>query len=232
MAIELVVFDLAGTTVDDGDAVNRCLRATLAAAGFEASSEEVNNVMGLPKPEAIRRLVEGTPLASRIGEIHADFMARMCRFYAEDPSVAEVPGTGRVFTALHDAGIDVAVNTGFDRQTTRTLLDRLGWERDGLIDASLSSDEVPRGRPHPDMIRRLMADLGVADAWSVVKVGDTPADLEEGTNAGCGRVIGVTNGTHTREQLEQHPHTDMIGSVAELPAALGLTLKAARAPLG
>ncbi len=55
MAIELVVFDLAGTTVDDGDAVNRCLRATLAAAGFEASSEEVNNVMGLPKPEAIRQ---------------------------------------------------------------------------------------------------------------------------------------------------------------------------------
>jgi phosphonatase-like hydrolase len=228
MAIELVVLDLAGTTVDDGDAVNRCLRASLAAAGFEASSEQVNAVMGLPKPEAIRRLVEGAPLADRIGEIHADFVARMCRFYAEEPSVAEVPGTGRVFAALRDAGIKVAVNTGFDRVTTRTLLDRMGWERDGLIDASLCSDDVPRGRPHPDMIRRLMAELGVADARSVAKVGDTPADLEEGTNAGCGRVIGVTGGTHTREQLAAYPHTDLIGSVADLPAALGLPPAAIR----
>jgi phosphoglycolate phosphatase-like HAD superfamily hydrolase len=78
------------------------------------------------------------------------------------------------------------------------------------------------------MIRRLMADLGVSDAWSVAKVGDTPADLEEGTNAGCGRVIGVTNGTHSREQLAEYPHTDLIGSVADLPAALGLSVVSAR----
>jgi phosphonatase-like hydrolase len=230
MAIELVVLDLAGTTVDDGDAVNRCLRAALASFGVEVSADAVNAVMGLPKPEAIRRLVEGTPLAGRVDEVHADFVARMCRFYAEDPSIAEVPGTSRAFVALRDAGIKVAVNTGFYRATTRTLLDRLGWERDGLIDASISSDDVPRGRPHPDMIRRLMADLGVADPRSVAKVGDTPADLEEGTGAGCGRVIGVTNGTHTREQLAVHPHTDLIGSVAELPAALGLPLDATRPP--
>jgi phosphoglycolate phosphatase len=46
--------------------------------------------------------------------------------------------------------------------------------------------------------------------------------LLEGHNAGCGLVIGVTEGTHTRAQLEPFPHTHLIGTVAELPALLGL----------
>ena len=50
----------------------------------------------------------------------------------------------------------------------------------------------------------------------------TPADLLEGANAGCGMIVGVTEGTHTREQLQLFPHTHLIGSVAELPALLGL----------
>ena len=29
-------------------------------------------------------------------------------------------------------------------------------------------------------------------------------------------VIGVTNGTHTREELTPHPHTHLIGSLREL----------------
>jgi phosphoglycolate phosphatase-like HAD superfamily hydrolase len=59
---------------------------------------------------------------------------------------------------------------------------------------------------------------GVADPKEVAKVGDTPSDLEEGTSAGCGLVIGVTNGTHRREQLAAYPHTHLIGSLKELPA--------------
>ena len=38
-----------------------------------------------------------------------------------------------------------------------------------------------------------MQRLGVLDAARVAKVGDTSVDLQEGKNAGCGLVIGVTN---------------------------------------
>ena len=100
------------------------------------------------------------------------------------------------------------------------ILDRLGWKKNPLIAATITSDEVPRGRPHPDMIRALMAKLGIGDPANVAKVGDTPADLDEGTAAGCGLVVGVTEGTHTRGELEPHPHTHLIGSIVELPAVL------------
>ena len=68
------------------------------------------------------------------------------------------------------------------------------------------------------MIRHLMKRLGVADARRVAKVGDTKADLEEGANAGCGAVVGVTTGSCSREQLRACPHTHILESVAEVPA--------------
>ena len=217
MAIELVVFDLAGTTVDDRGAVNRCLREALAADGFEASPEAVDEVMGIPKPVAIRSLLGPDAPESRIEKVYEDFVERMSRFYATDPSVVEMPGASDAFRALKSAGVGVALDTGFSRDVVEVLLRRLGWIEAGLIDASVTSDEVPQGRPHPDMIRHLMARLGIAEPSAVAKVGDTPSDLQEGSNARCGLIVGFTAGTHTREQLAAHPHTHLIEALADLP---------------
>jgi phosphonatase-like hydrolase len=127
-----------------------------------------------------------------------------------------VPGIESLFESLRSAGIPVALNTGFSRDITDSILRRLGWNFGSTIVASVASDEVARGRPHPDMIRYLMGRLGVNDPTRVAKVGDAPADLEEGTNAGCGWVIGVTWGTHTRGQLAGLPHTHLVDQVGEL----------------
>ena len=54
MQVELVVFDMAGTTVAEGGAVYHCLRETLAANGLEVSAESVNEVKGMDKREALR----------------------------------------------------------------------------------------------------------------------------------------------------------------------------------
>jgi phosphonatase-like hydrolase len=226
IAIELVVFDMAGTTVHDEDSVNRCVREALGAVGLVVSPAEVNQVMGLPKPEAIAILVERSgrlgDMAGRLEAIHRDFVARSMAYYRDDLSVREIPGASRVFEKLQRARIRVALNTGFNRAITDVVLDRLGWSGSPLIDATICSDEVPRGRPHPDMIRELMRRLGVVDSRGVVKVGDTPADLEEGRNAGCGLIVGVTRGTHQREELERYPHTHLIETISDLPEVLEL----------
>jgi len=224
--VQLVVFDLAGTTVHDDDSVNRCIRDALGAVGLVVAPAAVNAVMGLPKPEALAVLVRQhgreAALLDRLDAIHRDFVARSIAFYQDDPSVHEVAGAAQVFQELKRAGVRIALNTGFNRPITRVILDRLGWSQSSLIDATICSDEVPRGRPHPDMIRELMRRLQVADPRVVAKVGDTPADLEEGQNAGCGLIIGVTRGTHTREELAGYPHTHLVETVAEVPALLGL----------
>jgi phosphonatase-like hydrolase len=224
--VDLVVLDMAGTTVHDGDAVAECFLAAMAAAGLEISRKQANSVMGLPKPEAIRRLVaaaaNSSELSPRIEAIHADFIHRMKQHYQSSPDIREVDGATSVFEQLKSAGIRVALNTGFSREIVDVLIERLGWNRNSLIDAVVTSDEVARGRPYPDMILQLMAKLKVSSASRVAKAGDTPADLMEGTAAGCRYVIGVTNGTHTAAELKASPHTHLIDSITELPGLLQL----------
>jgi phosphonatase-like hydrolase len=226
MDLQLAVFDMAGTTVVDRDGVNSCFRAALAEVGLRVTAADVNEVMGLPKAEAVRKLIERSALRDQlidqVDAIHGAFVARMIRFYETNPEIREVPGTSATFKILRDAGVKIAVNTGFSRNIAQVIIDRLGWTRDRLIDASIASDEVAHGRPHPDMIRELMRRLGVSDPGRVAKIGDTPVDLEEGQNAGCGWLVGVTGGSHTREQLQNSPHDHLIDSVADLPRALGI----------
>jgi len=71
------------------------------------------------------------------------------------------------------------------------------------------------------MIQHLMLKLGLTDPQRTAKVGDTPADLLEGRNAGCGLVSGVTGGASTHEQLEKFPHDRLINSVSQIPELLG-----------
>jgi phosphonatase-like hydrolase len=224
--IDLVVLDTAGTTVQDDDAVNRCLCAALAETGVGVTRDEVNEVMGMPKPVAIalllkrRKYAGGTAPPAEVTSIHENFLRRMIAFYRADPAVREIDGASEILGQLRRAGLKLALDTGFSRDIVDTILKRLGWAGKDLLDATVASDEVPRGRPHPDLVFRAMELTGVTDARRVAKVGDTPSDLQEGRAAGCGLVIGVTNGSHTREQLEPHPHTHLIDNLRELPGLL------------
>jgi phosphonatase-like hydrolase len=225
MAIRLVVFDVAGTTVHGGDgAVQRTMRAAISAAGLELRDGAMDGVSGMAKPQAIRTLLEGhgrEELVARTDAIHADFVARMRRYYRDDPVVAPVDGALQTFAVLRDAGVQVALDTGFSRLILDEVLARLDWlGASSPIDTSIASDEVSRGRPHPDMIDALRARLGGIPSSAVVKVGDTPIDLYEGTMARCGMVVGVLSGAHGLDSLMQHPNDALINSVAQLPDLL------------
>jgi phosphonatase-like hydrolase len=225
MAIRLVVFDVAGTTVHHGSgAVQRAMRDAIGATGLVLRDGAMDGVSGMAKPQAIRTLLEGhgrDELLPRVDAIHEDFVARMRRYYREDRSVAPVAGAAETFAALHAAGIRVALNTGFSRVILDEILHRLDWAGpDAPLDATIASGEVPRGRPYADMIDALRTRLGGIASVEVAKVGDTPVDLHEGTMARCGLVVGVLSGAHTQQSLEQHPNDALIPSVAELPALL------------
>ncbi|WP_231114568.1 HAD family hydrolase [Lentzea aerocolonigenes] len=111
----------------------------------------------------------------------------------------------------------VALTTGFDRPIVDGLLEVLGWGED-VLDAVVCVDDVPAGRPAPYMIYRAMELTGTRDVRRVLTAGDTVRDLEAGTNSGAGFVVGVLSGGQTEDELKLHPHTHLLGSVAEIPA--------------
>ena len=225
MKIKLAIFDLAGTTVKDNGDVERILDGALIDFGVNASKEDVNAVMGIPKPVAIRQLLSKystSPTPEFVKEVHTVFVQSMMDFYRKDPSVKEHDGVSEVFSILKNNGIKVGIDTGFDRSIAGALLERLGWAGDDLVDYSVTSDEVDRGRPHPDMIHRLMQLSGIDDPARVVKIGDTVSDLREGNAAGCAFVVGVTHGAGDRITLEREVHTHLIENIPELLNVLGL----------
>jgi phosphonatase-like hydrolase len=127
-----------------------------------------------------------------------------------------IPGTEDTFAALKERGVKIATNSGFGREIADTILTRLGWR--SLLDAEVCGDDVSMGRPAPYMIFLAMERAGVQDVRRVMTVGDTPLDLQAGTRAGCGGVVGVLTGTHGIETLGMTRHTHLIPSVAALPA--------------
>jgi phosphoglycolate phosphatase-like HAD superfamily hydrolase len=100
------------------------------------------------------------------------------------------------------------------------LIERLGWRE--MFGASVSGDDVPQGRPAPFLIFKAMMDLGVQDVRRVAVVGDTALDLQAGVNSGAAWVIGVLTGAHDVETLGKVRHSQLLPSVAALPALFGL----------
>lgn len=216
--VELVVMDMAGTTVHDGGEVPAAFRAALAAHGIALSDDEIARVRGASKREVIRRLVvQHLPDAPAgvADAAYADFRAALAERYRA--GVRGVEGAEEVFGWLRRRGIRVALNTGFDRGITDLLLDALGWS-DGRVDAVVCGDEVRQGRPAPYLVFRAMEAAGATDVRRVMCVGDTELDLRAGWNAGAGWIVGVLSGAHPWERLQRAPHTHLVESVASLPA--------------
>jgi phosphonatase-like hydrolase len=210
--LKLVVFDMAGTTVDDRiDGVPLVLRSyddAFRSRGVEVPMAVLNEQRGRDKWTVIREL--GGEDAE---EIYSHFNATLL---ANADRVREVGGASEAFRFLRGHGVRVALNTGFPRAVVEGIIDHLGWERDGLIDAWTCSEDVGRSRPDPAMIHDLMSGLGVGDPSTVVKVDDTATGIEEGLNAGA-VTLGVLTGTQTRERLLQAQPHDIIESVRRLP---------------
>jgi phosphonatase-like hydrolase len=216
--VELVIFDMAGTTVRDDGQVPEAFTAALAEYGVAVGPEAIRALRGASKREAILRLLPAGAARAELAErAYASFRVHLARRFAD--TAQAVPGTGDVFAWLRGRGIRVALNTGFDRDTTRMLLAALGWEA-GTVDVIVCGDEVPQGRPAPYLIFRCMEATGTISVGRVATVGDTALDLQAGHNAGVRFNVGVLTGAHGRDLLAAEPHTHLLASVADLPTLL------------
>ena len=172
--IQLIVFDMAGTTVRDDNEVLHCFSEAAQKTGLVAAEDRVNAMMGLPK-----KVVFQTLWADQLGANHPDHGARVeasydCfrqvleHHYRTQP-VEPTEGCVALFDWLRARGIAIALTTGFYREVTDIILGRLGWEagrRDPVYGSACASVVAcgrrgPRGPPAASCLRlwvRLRAD--------------------------------------------------------------------------
>ena len=220
-AIKLVIFDIAGTIIEDHGEVVSAFAGALDKHRIPYTDDELKEWKGSSKEEVIRHFVErqggGAVLESAVGIVYADFRIALERHYREK-GVVPIVGAADTFAWLRERGIRIATTSGFYREVSELILESTGWR--GMLAASISSSDVPAGRPAPYMIFRAMEAASVTSVREVVNVGDTPLDLQAGTNAGVRGVVGVLTGLHGKERLQEEPHTALLPGVGDLPAWL------------
>ncbi|WP_339261814.1 HAD hydrolase-like protein [Lysinibacillus sp. FSL K6-3209] len=234
--IELAVFDLAGTLVEDNNGVRDCLYKAAVDYGLNVTKDEISNHMGTNKIHLYQFLIartKGNFIDFKNFEVDIDnstqdeavklydrYTEYMIAYYQEN--CREIEGATETLKWCKENGIKVATGTGFHKEINSVIMESLGWVKDGLIDYAVDLDMVPegKGRPAPFMIFKAMEYLNVQNVRNVIKIGDTPADMLEGFNAGCKAVIGVTQGSTPIEVWGKYYHTHVLDTVKELPALI------------
>ena len=233
--VSLVVFDMAGTTMVDNGEIENCFYNACLKNGLEVTRSQINAMMGWSKI-----VVFQTFWKEKLGEDHPDLEQKVQESYdlfralLEDHyrTTEQKPTVGALETIewLREHGVKVVLTTGFYREVTDIILEKLGWDKgldaerisigDSIIDMSITSDEVEKGRPEPFMIQKAMTQFGVIDSKRVIKVGDTPVDLAAGRNADCLFSLAVTNGSHTEAELAPLDHDGLLPTLGHLKSFL------------
>lgn len=234
--LKLIVLDIIGTTISDSQEIEACIAQACRENGLDVSIEEILQVRGYAKKQIFERLWksklgEANPsIAQKVEDSYATFQRILTNYY-ENALIKPTEGAVELFEFYKQLGIKVALTTGLCRRITELVLKKSGWlkslneqktalEPSALISTYISSDEVPQGRPAPDLVFRAMEILDIDDPKTVAVVGDAPSDLLCGKNANALITIGVTSGAHSREELSQHPHDYLVSSLKALPAIL------------
>lgn len=215
---ELVVLDLAGTTVvDDGIVEGAFARAwdrvKRTDEGRAAALQHVRDTMGQSKIAVFRHFAD----EDTAQEINTEF-ERAYRELIDDGQCEAIPGAEDTIRALKARGLKIAFTTGFAPTTAKAILKALDWKE--LADVVLTPEDAGRGRPAPDLVLMSVIRTQTSSVAATIVVGDTESDAASGKSAGAGLVVGVLTGSRDDETLRAGGADLVLASVADLPAAL------------
>lgn len=219
--IDLVVFDMAGTTIDDHGLVYVALRESVVETGAAVQQSDLQKWMGTDKVRAITALLQRGAIDATdevVAGVFARFRLILADSYALHPPVA-LAGVEGTLRELRRRGIRTSLSTGFSDDVAEPLLASLGWTigegGDHLLDAVVTTSDVAAGRPAPYLIHRAMERTGVTDVRRVLAAGDTIVDVQAARNAGV-ISVGVLTGGLSRLDFDGHQFDHVLESVVDV----------------
>jgi len=212
-----VIFDCDGTLVDSERLSSEALADALSAHGLPTSAAQAeHDYRGLLLTEIERRVVAqlGHPLPEGwVGEFERD---RAERFRRE---LRPIPGAAETVSTVVQAGVEVCVASHGKLEKTRLTLGLTGLDHLFAEERRFSGWLVPRGKPAPDLLLHAAATLGAEPAYCVA-VDDAAIGIEAAVAAGM-RAVGFAPSGEGEDLLRAGAEI-VLGSLAELPAALGV----------
>jgi HAD superfamily hydrolase (TIGR01509 family) len=215
--IRLVIFDCDGVLVDSEPVSSAVLAEALSTVGLPMSAEEAQaryrgRVLAEIGADAERRV--GGPLPEGFWERY-----EASRDRTFDRSLEPIEGAAEAVRAVASAGIGVCVASQGKRAKTELTLGLTGLRELFAEDAVFSADEVPRGKPFPDLFLHAAARMRTAPALCAV-VEDTLIGIRAAVAAGM-RAVGLAADADVGAMRKLGAVT--ISRLSELPAAIHIS---------
>lgn len=215
--LKAVILDWAGTIVDYGCfAPAVVFTEVFKHRGIEIQIDQARLPMGMNKRDHIEAILKMEPVVkdwlsvfgcpyteSDIDELYAEFIPLQLSVLPEYADL--IPGTLEVIAEFRKRGLKIGTSTGYNAEMLDILLQETS-KKGFTPDSSVSSSDVPAGRPEPWMCLLNAMQLRTYPMESIVKIGDTVPDIEEGLNAGIWTIGVVMTGNEiglTEAQINQ-----------------------------
>jgi HAD superfamily hydrolase (TIGR01509 family) len=211
--IDAVVFDMDGVIVDSEQVWDDVREEYTREVGGAYTAAATRDMMGMSSVEWSRYMADELNVPGTPEEINATIVARMLERYGESPPLIDgaVDAVRRV-----GARWPLAIASSSNPELIDVVLRAAGLHE--LFTATVSSQDVPRGKPAPDVYLEAARRLGVEPARCAA-VEDSHNGIRSAKAAGM-RVIAVPN-PHFPPDDEALAQADaIVPSVAELTPEL------------
>jgi HAD superfamily hydrolase (TIGR01509 family) len=183
---EAVIFDLDGVLLDSEQRWNEAKEALVGEAGGTWRDEAARAMMGMSSPEWVAYLRDELGVPWEADRVNREVVRRMRESYAE--GLPLLPGALDCVRALAERW-PLGLASSSNRELIDLFLDVAGV-RD-LFRATVSSEEVARGKPAPDVYLAAAEGVG-ADPGRCVAIEDSENGMRAAHAAGM-TIVAVPN---------------------------------------
>ncbi|KPJ54518.1 MAG: hypothetical protein AMS16_04765 [Planctomycetes bacterium DG_58] len=210
--IRNIIFDFDGTVGDSYLPVTESFNHVFRHFGRrELTVDEVRPFVGIGLEVTLTKHLGPEKLEEAIGI----FRERYLKIYKDGSKL--MPGAREMLDAL-DGRYRMALCSNKPGETLRSLADHLDIRRHFRV--VLGAYDVPNLKPHPDMLKKALAELEATRDDSLY-VGDTLTDVAFARSCEIPYVL-VLGGTGTRDELSAQKPVALLERIAELPGLLGI----------
>ena len=209
--IEAVVFDLDGVLVDSDHIWHEVREGLARERGGRWTDHSEADMMGMSSTEWSTYLHDVVDLAATPAELNTEVVRRMLARY--DDELPLIPGAGEAVRRLGES-FRLAVASSSNRELIDGVLDAAGLADN--FEATVSSEEVPRGKPAPDVFLEAARRLDI-DPTRCAAIEDSANGIGAAHAAGM-RVVAVPNRRYPPAAEALELADEVVASIADVSA--------------